>query len=215
MNGPEGQETARFYTRGRKIQLLIGTTPQGGKIWGGPYTITQAIGFGAVVLVGWLTMDIWALDEFFINIMILAGVAVGTLYGLGKIPLGARSPIVLANGLYQAISAPRSGTLGGRKIQPMRPVHVIHKVTVLANSVASRPDTTAVPVADQVPVPVSSRRSRRHPSQLQQATSAAVATPSSIAAPVPGRTQAALLAAAARASTPPSGPARQTAGKAA
>src|SRR5450759_686655 len=53
-------EVVKYYTRARKFPQLIGRTPDGAKIWGGPYTFTQAISAGVVLFVGVNTMGLWA-----------------------------------------------------------------------------------------------------------------------------------------------------------
>ena len=54
----EAPETVRWYTRARKSPQLIGNTPDGAKLWGGPYTYRQGIGAAVVLLVGLKTISL-------------------------------------------------------------------------------------------------------------------------------------------------------------
>ena len=116
-------EVVRFYTRARRIQQVIGATPTGGRIPGGPYPLTAAAGFAVVLLVGWQTMALWATDDLLINVLVLGTASIATLFALKKLPAGSKSPMVAATGLLQAMSLPAWGKLAGRpvKIAAARP----------------------------------------------------------------------------------------------
>ncbi len=134
MSGPD-PEVVKWYTRARKFPQLIGRTPDGAKIWGGPYTFTQAVGAGAVLFAGVNTMRWWASYGLIGNAMILLGVAYGTVLTLGRIPLGSRNPVAVASGALHSLTAPRTGRLAGRAVRLRRPHRVRHRITVLPRPV--------------------------------------------------------------------------------
>lgn len=135
-------EIVRWYTRARRFPQLIGRTPDGMKIPFGPYTITQALGAGVVLFVGTKTVSLWAHFGFVGNAFIGVVATVATVWGLGRIPLGARNPISVVAGLGKALFAPRTGRVGGRPVRPRRPHRVRHSV-VLALDLA-QPGPTEV-----------------------------------------------------------------------
>lgn len=175
MNQTPATEVVKWYTRARKFPQLIGRTPDGMKLWGGPYTITQACGFGLVLFVGLNTMWLWASFGFVGNFLVLAAVAVGVVVGLGRIPVGSRSPLSVASGAWKAVASPQHGRLGGRPVRLRKPHRLQHTVVVQLTDV-SEPQPTASRethslVVDLGPVPAPrSRFGRRQvrPQRLSQ-----------------------------------------------
>lgn len=182
-NPDHGPEIVKWYTRARKFPQLIGRTPDGAKLWGGPYTITQAVGAGVVLFIGINTMSLWAQFGFIGNIVALLVVAYGIVFGLGRIPVGSRNPVAVVTGAYRAVAAPKLGRLGGRPVRLRRPHRLRHQV-LIGRPVSSRatipipgavtatsPDPAAVPSeappahepADQLPSPVSAPAGTRQP----------------------------------------------------
>lgn len=106
---------ARFWTRARRFPQLIGKALNGERLWGGPYTITQAIVGFAVGFVLWKTRDVWGPDSFATQAGLWVLVTGGTVWALGKIPLGSRNPIITVLGLGKAVASPRSGRVSGRR----------------------------------------------------------------------------------------------------
>ncbi|MDP9240456.1 MAG: hypothetical protein M3O55_07430 [Actinomycetota bacterium] len=135
MNTPT-PEVVKWYTRARKFPQLIGRTPDGAKIWGGPYTFTQAIGGGLVLLVGVNTMGLWANYGLIGNAILLLGVTYGIVMLLGRIPVGSRSPLSVITGTLQAVFSPHAGRLAGRPVRLRRPHRVRHRITVLLDQPA-------------------------------------------------------------------------------
>jgi hypothetical protein len=147
MSEPQGPEVVKWYTRARKFPQLIGRTPDGAKIWGGPYTITQAIGLGLTLLVGANTMSLWGGSGVVGNAFILWIAAVGVVIVLGRLPVGARNPIAVVAGAVRALTAPQYGRLGGKPVRLRRPHQVRHRVVVLIQE----PDTTQPAPAASAP----------------------------------------------------------------
>ncbi len=130
VNEAPAVEVVKWYTRARKFPQLIGRTPDGRRIPGGPYTFTQAIGAGVVLLVGVNTMGLWAGYGLIGNGLILLGAAYGMVLLLGRIPVGSRSPLAVVSGGVRALGAPRVGRLAGRPVRLRRPRRVRHRVVI-------------------------------------------------------------------------------------
>jgi hypothetical protein len=150
-------DVVKWYTRARKFPQLIGRTPDGTRIWGGPYTITQAVGAGAILFVGLNTMWLWASFGMIGNFVVLGLVTYGAVLLLGRIPVGSRNPFSVASGTLRAVSAPATGRLGGRPVRIRRPHQLKHTV-VFAVSALPAPAPARVPAAEPAPEPVTSRR---------------------------------------------------------
>ncbi|MFE6508090.1 hypothetical protein ACFVBP_10505 [Nocardioides sp. NPDC057764] len=128
MSTESGSDVVKWFTRARKFPQLIGRTPDGTRIWGGPYTLTQALGGAGVLVVGLKTMSLWAHFGFIGSLVVLVAVTGSVVWGLGRIPVGARSPLSMAAGLAHAVGAPKTGRLGGRPIRIRRPHQLRHTV---------------------------------------------------------------------------------------
>lgn len=135
-------ETAKFYTKARRIPMLVGKLPSGGRIWGGPYTITQ-VGAGAVVAFAlWKTAPLWAQLGGFMNIVVAVGVVVGVVWATGKLPSTGRNPIAFVMDAMNLTSSP--GRLAGGQVVLPKPRLMTHRVMV----VLPRPTTVAAPRAE-------------------------------------------------------------------
>jgi hypothetical protein len=138
-------ETAKFYTKARRIPMLVGKLPSGGRIWGGPYTITQ-VGAGAVVAFAlWKTAPLWAHLGGFMNIVVAVGVVVGVVWATGKLPSTGRNPVVFVMDAMNLTSSP--GRLVGGQVALPRPRLVTHRVMVVLPRAATGSAPHARPVA--------------------------------------------------------------------
>lgn len=160
---PSTPEVVKWYTRARKFPQLIGRTPDGAKIWGGPYTFTQAIGAGVLLIIGVNTMGLWARYGLIGNAVLLVGLTYGVVLLLGRIPVGSRSPLSAASGVVHAVTSPRTGRLAGRPVRPRRPHLVHHRITVLLDEppppAGKRlPPAVHVATAPVTPAPAPPRR---------------------------------------------------------
>lgn len=156
-------DVVRWYTRARRFPQLIGRTPDGARLWGGPYTITQAVGAGVTLVVGLNTMWLWAGFGFVGNLLVLGVVTYGVVLALGRIPVGSRSPLSVLAGVYKAIAAPSHGRLAGRPVRIRRPHRLQHAVVIrheparmgaapIAADLAPEPSADALQVLE-VPAP--------------------------------------------------------------
>lgn len=183
-------ERVKWYTLARKFPQLIGRTPDGARIPGGPYTVTQAIGGMIVLAFGYYSMGVWASFGTLGNYAVLLLATGGTIIGLGKVPLGARSPVSIALGVVKAAGAPRTGRLRGKAVRIRAPHQLRHNIVVchpiplptdvrLPNSppavpldtpvvepTLTEPTPTTAPTAVPMPAPAGAparRRPPRHP----------------------------------------------------
>lgn len=124
------REVVKYYTRPRKIQHLVGRLPDGTRLPGGPYTLTQVAGAAGVLFVGAKTIDVWGIFGGLVDIGLLLAAAVAALFLLGRMRTGTRGPVAALMGGYSAIAAPRFGEMNGRAVAPKRPRHVTHRVVI-------------------------------------------------------------------------------------
>jgi hypothetical protein len=123
-----GPEVVKWYTRARKFPQMIGRTPDGAKLPGGPYTVAQAVAAGAILVVGLNTMSLWARFGLVGNMLVLATVTVLVVWSLGRVPVGSRSPFSVVAGVAQAVAAPTHGRIGGRAVRIPPPRQLRHRV---------------------------------------------------------------------------------------
>ncbi|MFI2487264.1 hypothetical protein ACH47X_10170 [Promicromonospora kroppenstedtii] len=129
-------ETAKFYTKARRIPMLVGKLPSGGRIWGGPYTITQ-VGAGAVVAFAlWKTAPLWAQLGGFMNIVVAVGVVVGVVWATGKLPSSGRNPVAFVMDAMNLTSSP--GRLSGGQVALPKPRLMTHRVMVVVPGAAAQ-----------------------------------------------------------------------------
>ncbi len=176
-------EVVKWYTRARRFPQLIGKTPDGARLWGGPYTYTQVVGAVAVLVVGIKTVGLWGQFGLIGNALILLGVAYATTLGLGRLPIGSRNPLSVAQGALKSVSATPAGSYAGRPLKIRRP----HKVTsrvVVAHTDHTFLDLVPAPapvLAAAAPAPKPDRGrprwSRPTPSQRPQPAPARPTTP--------------------------------------
>lgn len=141
-------ETAKFYTKARRIPMLVGKLPSGGRIWGGPYTITQ-VGAGAVVAFAlWQTAPLWARLGGFMNIAVAVGVVVGVVWATGKLPSSGRNPVAFVMDAMNLTSSP--GRLVGGQVALPKPRLMTHRVMVVLPPPSTGSPRPAEPAARPV-----------------------------------------------------------------
>lgn len=158
-------EVAKWYTRARRFPQLIGKTPDGAKLPGGPYTFTQVGVFVGVFVVGLKTTHIWGAFGLLGNFAVLFGVAYGACFAAGRVPVGARNPFSVGASVLRAVAAPAGGRYRGSPIRPKRP-HPISARLVIADtprSVASLAGS-AKSVQQEAPAPPPVRQAQSTPS---------------------------------------------------
>lgn len=144
----------KYFTAGRKFPQLLGRTPSGGRIPGGPYTVTQAIGGLATLGILAKSMFIWGQFGFWMNLGILAGGTYGAVFGLGKVPIGSRSPVSWGLGAFSAATRPRFGELRSSPIKAVGVSRTRQSRLLIQPSAGTAPAMpTAMPPAVPVAVP--------------------------------------------------------------
>lgn len=146
-------EVIKNFTRGRKFPQLIGRTPDGTKIFGGPYTLHQVVGGGVAALILWVTRALW-LGGLVWNVGFFLAVVFGTVLALGKLRLGGRSPASVLQGVARALVVPRAAKINGHTVGPRRArlVHAGGRIHPVSSEVehlrfpVETPDTSPVPV---------------------------------------------------------------------
>ena len=146
----------KWYTRARKFPQLIGRTPDGTRIPGGPYTYTQVAAGVVTAVVLAQTTWLWAHGGLILNATIFIGATVGAVFAAGKLTPGMRNPIVLASGALNLMSSgyrldgtamrapkPNTATAAG-------PVTVFIPAPPLAKPITAPVEPVAVPA----PIPV-------------------------------------------------------------
>lgn len=110
----------RSYTRARRFPLVIGKLPGGGRILGGPYTLTQVgVMVGAIVMLR-VTAAIWAHLSYF-DALVYIAVPYGLGYLVRRARFEGREPLRAAAGALTAFGAPIGGRLRGRAWREPRP----------------------------------------------------------------------------------------------
>lgn len=123
-------QMVRWYTRARRFPQLVGKFPDGRRLPGGPYTITQVI-LGAGLVVGGLsTRSFWGGRGMIADLFLLSVITGGLVFAAGKIPLGGRNPAAAAAGMFAAIAAPAHGRVGGRPVRLRPATRLRHHVTI-------------------------------------------------------------------------------------
>lgn len=114
-------EVVKWYTRARKFPQLIGKTPDGATIWGGPYTYTQVIVAVVFTYVGIKTVGVWGPFDLIGNAVLLAAVTYGLVVVLGRLPIGSRNPLSVIAGGLRAVMSPPMGHYAGSPVRLPRP----------------------------------------------------------------------------------------------
>lgn len=146
---PDDVEVVRWYTRARRFPQLIGRTPDGATIWGGPYTYTQVIGGVLFLVLGAKTAWLWGRFGLVGNAVILLGATYALVLALGRLPIGSRNPLSVATGTVRALIAPTAGRLGGRPLRSPRPHRTVtHLVIDIPDPPTPDPATDPLPTAE-------------------------------------------------------------------
>lgn len=137
----------RSYTRARKHPLVIGRFPGGGRIPGGPYTITQIVTMVAVFILLLGLRDLWAVFGLG-NVLVLVVVPWGLAWLMRYARMDGRDPARALLGLLAYATAPPGGRLAGRPQRTFRTRLVTARVTV-----NPRPPAPAEPRSRPEPAP--------------------------------------------------------------
>lgn len=112
----------KFFTRSRKIPVLIGRLMDGSKIWGGPYTILQ-VAIGAVtIFLMWQTNNQgwWGLG-ILIDMPLCLGVGWAAAWASGRIPSTRRNLFNAAVSTSAGFVQSRAGIYKGKPLRIVQP----------------------------------------------------------------------------------------------
>ncbi|NEC11526.1 hypothetical protein G3I34_04235 [Streptomyces sp. SID8014] len=156
---PQEEETdvliGRCYTHARRFPLVLGRLPGGGRLWGGPYTIPQAIVIVSTAVLLITTQEIWA----HFGVVGNAAITIGMPFTLGlfvrRMRIDGRHPFAVLGSLLGLIGAPTAGRIGGRPVRPLRAGRPVAGLCTVSWQPAPAPKTDqdvapAAPEASQV-----------------------------------------------------------------
>lgn len=133
------ERPVRLYTRARKFPRLIGTTLDGRKLPGGPYTWPQLALAGGVLFVSARTAVWWARGSGLQTIMIILFLTVGAVIVGRQLPQITRNPVLLVGGVLRVLTAPRTGRLANRPLR-LRAPHQVKGLCLVDLSGVTAPD---------------------------------------------------------------------------
>ncbi|MFD5025033.1 hypothetical protein [Streptomyces sp. NPDC058373] len=147
----------RCYTYARRFPLVMGRLPGGGRLWGGPYTIPQAIVIVTTAILLITTQEVWARFGVLGNVAIAVGLPLALGLVVRRMRIDGRHPFAVLASMLGLIGAPSAGRIGGR---PLRALPEARPLVGLC-TVSWRPDepTAPAPKPTGAPVPAAARTS--------------------------------------------------------
>lgn len=142
-------EPARFFTRARRVPILVGRLPDGHALPGGPYTLVQVLSGAGTGLLLSKTTVLWAHLGGLLDLVAAACVVVAVVWSVGKLPSSGRNPFTWFLGAVSLYCMPRQGSIRGRPLRVNRPRRVRHRMVVVSDAPWL---PVAVPVPGQPPV---------------------------------------------------------------
>ena len=116
-------EVSRFYTASRRIPTMIGRLPDGSRIWGGPYTVSQVVIGLIVMVVALMTRPLWSIGGL-LDLVAILGTGYGACYLARYIPQSKFNLFVVGSVAARAFISPVQGRLKGRRFQWPKPNQV-------------------------------------------------------------------------------------------
>ncbi|MGW1364741.1 hypothetical protein ACWCQP_45965 [Streptomyces chartreusis] len=109
----------RCYTHARRHPLVIGKFPGGGRLWGGPYTIPQALVMVGTFIVLILFQQVWAHFGLLLNALIAFALPYGLGFAVRKVNVDGRNPLAVAGSMLGLMASPATGRMGGRPLKSL------------------------------------------------------------------------------------------------
>ena len=109
----------KWYTRARKFPQLIGRTPDGTRIPGGPYTVTQVLGGIVTCFVISQILKVWSPGDIVSSAFVLLLVSGSVVFFLGKLPPGMRNPLIYLKGFLRLFFV-RGCRLSGKSLPDLK-----------------------------------------------------------------------------------------------
>ncbi|MFE2470274.1 hypothetical protein [Streptomyces mirabilis] len=137
----------RCYTHARRHPLVIGRFPGGGRLWGGPYTVPQAIVMAGSFVALIVFRPLWAHFGLLGNVVIAFAVPYALGFVVRKVNVDGRNPLAVAGSMLGLMGAPSTGRMGGRPLKSLgrRPVHGMCTVTWQTAATPRHPSSAPVP----------------------------------------------------------------------
>lgn len=148
----EEREVARFFTRSRRFRKFLGRLPDGTKIIGGPYTITQGLVLAVVLIVACITQGLWGTGTPFVDFPLAGAFAWAAAWGAGRIPMTRRNLFSVITGGLTAMFRSSAGSYRGAPLR-IRPPHQAKGKSYIGKT-SSRPVAPAPVEPDREPAPV-------------------------------------------------------------
>lgn len=129
----------RFY-RVVRIPIMIGRLPSGEKIIGGPYTAAQIVTVAAVSMLLYKSYALWRTDSLGINLLLAAGLVLGSGILAGKLEKLDGNPFVQFDGFSGAINSryfSRQGTYRGKPLKFDKPARARARPVLINSSTTS------------------------------------------------------------------------------
>lgn len=140
------QLVGRCYTAARRYPLQVGRFESGGRIPGGPYTMTQlAVMVGSfVVLV--VTRPVWGGHGLLDIVMVLA-VPYATGWGICRVQIDHRNPLTAFASVSGVLFSPPAGRIAGRPWRPRPACLLAPLITVHVRAAAQAAPATEAPAS--------------------------------------------------------------------
>ncbi|MCX5355532.1 hypothetical protein [Streptomyces mirabilis] len=142
----------RCYTHARRHPLVIGRFPGGGRLWGGPYTIPQAIVMAGSFVALIVFRPLWAHFGLLGNVIIAFAVPYALGFVVRKVNVDGRNPLAVAGSVLGLMAAPSLGRMGGRPLKGLGPRSVYGMCTVTWQTPAAPIRLPAASVLQDKPV---------------------------------------------------------------
>ena len=189
----------KWFTSARKIPSKIGRMPDGTKIPFGPFDPWALCATVGIFAAGYQLLGLNS-DSSWNTWLVLALVAVGAGFMVGRMPTDGRNPLTVLTGALNQVTSPRTGRIAGKSVRLPKP-HIVRGRTLIALADPQPLPSTTPHEHAPAPVPAPSptpdlrqrRTSRRHPSAASTPTTVELTTPTPAAAdPRPARSITAL-----------------------
>ncbi len=165
----EEKEVARFYTRSRRFRKLLGRLPDGTKLIGGPYTITQGLVLAVVLIVASVTQSAWGTGTPLIDFPLAGAIAWVAAWGAGRLPMTRRNLFSVLTGGLTAMTRSSAGRYRGSALR-IRPPHRASGKSFIATGtnrpVAPAPAEPVVVETAPTPAPVAPQPAKALPAAV-------------------------------------------------
>ena len=133
---------------------MIGRLPDGSKIWGGPYTLTQIVVGVVALIAGILLWPVYASSGLLTAVIILLFSIIVPMYLAGQLKPSTRSPMLQLLGIGKILTAPAAGKIDGKTLKLAKPHHLRWNTTYRMNPAPEGLQEPPVPATPDIRPPV-------------------------------------------------------------